>query len=235
MANTTTLADLRNMAKRRADMENSGYVSDAEWNDYINAAAGELHDILVSKFGDDYYIKSSTISVVAGTDEYTLPSDFLKIRGIDHVASNTTSCALRRFEFEERHTRQFLTTTISSGFANLMYRTIGNKLKLVPTPQGSGTLKLWYIPQFERLATDQDIVSDRLALSWEQFMVITAAIAARDKEESDTSLLMAEKSLITRRIEEAAANRDATEPHRVVDVERYYSDNIWDGAGDVYP
>ena len=36
MQNGSTLLELRTRAKRRADMENSGFISDAEWNDYLN-------------------------------------------------------------------------------------------------------------------------------------------------------------------------------------------------------
>lgn len=53
---------------------------------------------------------------------------------------------------------------------------------------------------------------------WEEYLVVDAAIKALQKEESDVSVLLAQKALLQRRIESAATNRDAAEPARVVDV-----------------
>ncbi len=77
-----TLAQLRTRAKRLADMENSGFVADAEWLDYINEGLSELHDILVMA-SDEYFLSSTTINIVSGTSAYALPSDFYKVRGVD--------------------------------------------------------------------------------------------------------------------------------------------------------
>ena len=57
--NTLTLANLITGVRRRADMEGSTFVSDAEIVDYINVAMAEVHDILVTKF-EDYYVSTQT-------------------------------------------------------------------------------------------------------------------------------------------------------------------------------
>ena len=43
----TTLADLRNRARRRSDMVSSQFVSDTELLDFINASYAELYDLLM--------------------------------------------------------------------------------------------------------------------------------------------------------------------------------------------
>ena len=58
MATTMTLAQLRTAARQEADMVNSQFVSDSEFNTYINQSCFELYDLLIQKFGDDYYIKN---------------------------------------------------------------------------------------------------------------------------------------------------------------------------------
>ncbi len=60
---------------------------------------------------------------------------------------------------------------------------------------------------------------------WEEYIVVDAAIKALQKEESDVSVLMAQKAALTRRIEGAAANRDAGSPLSVTDA--YATGNWW--------
>ncbi len=52
---------------------------------------------------------------------------------------------------------------------------------------------------------------------WEEYVVVDAAIKAMAKEESDPSVLMAQKQGLLQRIESAAENRDAGSPARVSD------------------
>ena len=49
---TFTEADLRTRARRRADMENSTFVTDAEIQDYLNSSIAELHDFMVKSYED---------------------------------------------------------------------------------------------------------------------------------------------------------------------------------------
>lgn len=53
---------------------------------------------------------------------------------------------------------------------------------------------------------------------WEEYIVVDAAMKCLQKEESDVSVLMAEKSALKQRIEAMASNRDAGKPERITDV-----------------
>lgn len=52
---TATLGNIRLMAQQRADQVNSSFLSLPEWNSNISASYKELYDLLVQKYGDDYY------------------------------------------------------------------------------------------------------------------------------------------------------------------------------------
>lgn len=220
MSNQATLEDLRDRAKVRADMVSSSFVSDATWNEWINEEGSELHDLLVSKFGDDYYLDDFTIHLVTGQRDYDLPTNFLKVRGVDYALGGEP-CSLRRFEFEERNARAFTGTVLPGGRTTMRYRVIGGQIRFIPTPAAQVAVTLWYIPQYRKLLHDNQPVSDRLAQGWDSYMVIGAAMRALQKEESDVGVLAAEKANIIQRIEFAASSRDATEPHRIVDVGQY--------------
>jgi hypothetical protein len=211
-----SLATLRTRAKRRADRENSAFITDPEWTDYINEVVGELHDLIVMSY-EDYELKSTTVSLVANTDSYTLPADFYKERGVELI-SGGLAYTLRPFVFRERNRYQMVPGISVDWRLNMRYQILGNKIRFVPMPDGAASVTLWYIPQATMLSGDSDTLSLSVVTGWEAFIVLGAAIKALAKEEQDTSLLMAEKSEIAQRIRSAAQGRAGGEPQRVSDV-----------------
>ena len=83
MTDFVALNTLRDEARQRADQVNTTFVTDSELNGYLNNSWSELYDILVSKYHDDYFLTSTSITVTSGTSSYSLPSNFYKARGVD--------------------------------------------------------------------------------------------------------------------------------------------------------
>ena len=209
-----TLAQLRTRAQRLADMENSQFVANAEWLDYINEGLSELYDIVIGK-NDDWFVTTQSIALVAGTAAYAVNAAFYKERGVDLV-SGSTSYTLRPFMFRERNAAQGLAGALLE--EPYQYQIVGANIRFIPTPAAAGTATLWYIPQITQLSADGDTVSTTLPLGWERYIVLYAALRALQKEESDASALMTELAATQRKIEKAASGRSAGDPKRVVDV-----------------
>ena len=74
MALDVTLSYLKEQVRSRADQQNSQFIQDAELTDFINGSASSLYDQLVQA-AEDYFVKSATITIVPGQNEYALPSD----------------------------------------------------------------------------------------------------------------------------------------------------------------
>ena len=70
MTDFVALNTLRDEARQRADQVNSEFVTDSELNGYLNNSWSELYDILVSKYQDDYFLTSTSITVTSGTSTY---------------------------------------------------------------------------------------------------------------------------------------------------------------------
>ncbi len=215
---TLTLAELRTQVRNRADMARSQFISDSEFNTSINASIRELYDLLSQKFGEDYFATSTTISTVAGTDTYALPTGFYRLLGVDQRVANGEWVTLKPFMFSERN--RFNTTVLRGvyGADFMRYRIQGNSLILRPVPQQITTLQIWYQPQFTSLVLDGDTFDGYNG--WEEFVIVDAVMKAKQKEESDVSVEMAQKQALIKRIEEAAGNRDAGMSFRVTDVRR---------------
>lgn len=214
-----TLAQLRVQSRDRADMTNSLFISDSELNNYINASIAELHDLLIGAYSSDYYLMSDSFSTVANVDTYALPTDFYKLRGVDIAQNSDNWESLRPFNFNERNSLNDIPSyTISGNY--FRYRLAGDNIVFNPMPVGIYNIRLWYTPVATKLVADNDILKDLNQYS--EYVIVDAAIKMMQKEESDVSVLMAQKGDIRKRIENMAQNRDSGQPESVSDI---YAEN----------
>lgn len=189
MANEATLADLQDRALDYADMTSSGFPVAARLTDYINDGLAELHEMLAMH---DYLRSTHPITLVAGTEEYALPTDFYKVSRVWRLSSG------RRYMLDRFNLAQL------DGFR-------------VNGPASSGSAELWYVPQLTKLAQGSDKVSVALPIGWENFVALHAAIQLLNREESDPQALMAERERVKQRIVQHIEPRDPGIPDEIED------------------
>lgn len=221
MPSLVTLQSLIDSAKDRSDMENSNFISTAQWTKYINSAAKELYDILIAK-GLNYNIMNTTLVVDGINDTFYLPSDFYKLMGIDYYVGGLLT-PMTRFEFLDRNRFQEYETIVQ-------YQLIGNNNILFRPLPPAQTMVLWYSPVIDTLSNMNDTIDG--VHGWEEYIIVRAAMWALQKEESDTTNLKQDLMFLKERIEEMAENRDQGLPARVTDARRvqYFRDPVlgWD-------
>lgn len=232
-----SLAQIRLLAQQRADRVNSNFVTLPEWNTYINQSALELYDLLVTEY-EDYFIQSPNVQFQTDgvNAEYDLPADFYKLSGVDLglTTTNNAKITVKKFDFIERN--RFVFPQITAGYLgvfNLRYRILGNKLMFIPTPSAGQWITLWYVPRLPWLLKDTDILDG--VSGWTEYVVVDAAIKALRKEESDTQELQLEKSMLLKRIEDSAMNRDIGQPDTISPTRRMSgigNGNSWGPEGD---
>lgn len=228
----TTLGAVRLAAQQKADMVNSAFISKQEWNDYINKSYAALYDLLIQAYADDYYVASPfSITTDSRTPAlYNLPSNFYKLLGVDLAINGTDTWAtITKHLFSQRNRNSYNTNNSVIGNPRLKYRLVGNQVSF-PGAGSSRTLRLWYIPRPTALLADYHVL-DGIS-GWEEYVILDAAIKALGKEESDASLLLAQKQEITTRIEAAKNNRDAAFAEAVTDVRRYENETGFGWEGD---
>jgi hypothetical protein len=215
---TVNLLTLRDRAKQRANMENSSFVSDTEWNTYINYGISQLRDKLIAKNGNDYFATEQSISLVNGTEAYALPSDFYKILYVELLGDDGNYYKMRRFEIAERN--QF-GSPIGYYVQEIRYRLRANSIIFTPDNQiGGKTVRLTYVPTITNLSANSDTLDGYNG--WEEYPILIAARKALIKEEQDVTQLDQELSMLDRRLEEMADNRDQSNPMRVYDSQPTY-------------
>lgn len=209
-----TLAELKLQARYKADMVDSDFVEDAELLTYINSSIAELHDLLVSSYGNDYFLASTTITILPNVDNYSLPSTFYKLRGVDAMLNNSEWTTLKQFNFNERN--RFTQLANYNSLESVRYRIQGSSIYFVPSPDQGTTVKVWFTPLAVKLEDDSDELND--LNQYAEYVITDAAIKMLQKEETDVSLLLAQKEALRQRITSMAANRDSGDSPSITDI-----------------
>lgn len=217
-----SLGQIRLMAQQHADRVNSNFVTVPEWNTYINQSLFELYDLLTTVYEDYFLAPAFQFTTDGTTQNYPLPSDFYKLMGVDLGLDNSNNArvTLQKFNFIERN--RYVYPNITSTFLgvfNMRYRLMGNQLHFIPTPSGNQIVTVWYIPKLTQLLKDTDIATG--VSGWLEYVIVDAAIKALQKEESDVTVLAAQKGALKMRIEESAMNRDAGQPDTISSTRRW--------------
>lgn len=232
-----TLLELRTQARQRADQENSQFVTDTELNGYINNSIAELHDILAEAYGSEYFVVSCEIPLTNSTASYDLPDGtlysaapaFYELKGVDLKLDNQSYINVRPFNFNERNRFGDFSFWDLVGITNVRYRLVGGQIMFSPTPDRDATARLWYVPPATVLVADDDTLDDFNAYS--EYVIVDAAIKMMQKEESDVTVLFAQKQALEKRIRDKSANRDAAHPDAVTDIYAENDDYYWRNGG----
>ena len=200
MPSSVTLADLRARALDYADMTGSSFPETSRLDDYINSIASELYDILVNSY-EDYFLKQmADFDLVAGTEDYSLPTDFYKAKKVFYVSGG------RRFTIP-----QFNLESMDGAKTS---------------PVSGGTISFWYVPEMTLMASSGDSIAASIppiVKGWPDFIALGAAIRLLIREESDPSALMRQKAEMQGRITSLAEPRDEGSQDRIIDVEHRWN------------
>lgn len=229
-----TLGQIRLLAQQKADRVNSNFVTLPEWNVYINQSMFELYDELTTLYEDYYLAPVFSFLTDGSTVQWPLPPNFYKLVGVDLGLDNSVNAwvTVQKFDFIERN--RYVYPNISStylGVFNMRYRLMGNTLYFIPTPSANQTVRVWFIPRLNQLLKDTDQADG--VNGWVEIVAVDAAIKALQKEESDVSVLMAQKQMLLDRIRSSGMNRDAGQPDTISATRRgdgNYGGPGWDGS-----
>lgn len=215
----TTVGNLRLQAQQRCDLVNSTQITTQEWNSMINESFKELYDVLIQKFGDDYYVATPYTYTTDQTQQlYALPNDFYKLL-ICEVALNPADqnswVTLRQFQFIQKNLWNYPNQYTFYGITNLRYRLNGSNLMIVPYPSGGQTIRIWYAPRQSQLINDTQIIDG--INGYEEYVVVDCCIKALTKREEDPTIFGLQKQALLTRIDAAAGNRNIGEPQCVSD------------------
>lgn len=153
-----TYADLVDNLEAELDLAEETFISAAELLNYFNEGVkvveAEIHTLY-----EDYFLTSAFLSLVSGTQSYSLPSDIYlqKIRGLVYSDGGSNNYKVRKIRRQEDI--PFIETSDDYMFQIENSSASGNKIVLYPTSRetNSTNLKVWYLRQAKQFATDTDV------------------------------------------------------------------------------
>ena len=230
-----TLAEIKEQARQRADMEDSTFVREPELTSYINSSIAELHDLLIAAYNEEYFMEevefaassSLTYPLPNGTNFSGAPQMY-KLRGVDVKRGIGADWAtVKRFNFNRRNEQEVGNVLAAFGLPYLEYRLTGSSIRFNRTPDSGLSFRIFYYPVATKLVADTDVFDDINGFA--EYVVVDAAIKMLNKEESDVQVLMVQKEALRKRIEGMAKDRDVNEPESVSDV--YAEETDWTLTG----
>lgn len=254
------LGYLRYQARLRADMLKSNFVTNDEWNFMLNNSAMELYDILVTKFGDDYFLAPPLVIQSTSALSYLLPNgtNYPNVNGIPNPAgSNAPACykvygvdfnsfgaqlnnsqgwvSMSRFNWADHNKYNILlgaaSNNVSGQYCSFQYREMGDKIFIIPSNSGQ-YFRLWYVPLNPQLLQDTDMMPFSYS-AWHEYVVVDAAAKALEKQQlfDQSQTLMNRKAALELRIETTAANRDVGSPNTATNSRGTMGDPNFSGPG----
>lgn len=222
---TTTVGNLILEAQQRTNRENFDNITSQEWTSMISQSYKWLYNLLIQKFGNDYFIAppysyttTGQLDPIYQAQVFPLPPDFYKLMRCE-VALNPQDpnswVTLRQFEAIQANLWNFPNVYTFYGITNLRYRLWGSNLQIVPIASAGQTIRIWYSPRPTQLINLTDIVDGISA--FEELMVVDVCIKALAKTEEDPSIFILQKKELLQEVEEAAENRNVGEPQTVSD------------------
>ena len=230
---TKSVQDIVTDVRNRCDMAQSQYITDDELVSYINSAAGELFDILVST-SEDFQLNSADITlassdILAGTNFIPMPATLAKLRGVDRLFGGTWLTCYRH-GMAERNAWSWPSYNPPIGYITTWYRLQGSNIYLVPPQTAAGQYRVWYVPDYVTLAIDDDLPDYMATSSWLEFIIASVCSKVLQKQDLDNSTFEAQKAAQQLRIVDAAVPRDTGGVRRAVDTRSMQRNQGWGGG-----
>jgi len=252
------LGYLRYQARLRCDMLKSNFVTNDEWNLMLNSSIAELYGLLVSKYGEDYFLAKPQIFTSNSSLSYPLPNgqNFLntngipdpngtpapatyKVYGMDFNSygaqlNNTQGwVSMSRFNWADHNKFNILlgaaSNNVAGQYCSLQFREMGTDVYIIPTNSGQ-YFRLWYVPIATQLLQDTDMMPFGYSAWWEYCVLDTAAKALAKKQFMDQAQeLLNRKEAMMIRIETEAANRNTGQPNTATNSRSTMGDPTFTG------
>jgi hypothetical protein len=253
------LGYLRYQARLRADMLRSNFVTNDEWNIEINQSAQELYGLLVSKYGEDYFLAPLQVFSTNGQQFYPLPdgTNFLNTNGMPDPNGNPAPACYKVHKMEVNSFganvsnvqgwvplnrcnsadldkyNLFLgaaSNNVSGQYCQFQYREMGTNLCIIPV-NSAQYMRLWYVPIFQQLLQDTDMLPFSYS-GWHEYVVLDVAAKSLAKKQfmDQAQELLNRKDAMMIRIETEAANRNVGQPNTATNSRAMLGDPNFGGG-----
>lgn len=188
-----SFASLEEQIKDELDMNDEEFVVPRELRRYINDAIDVIEAAIHKGKREDHYFQTSdTITLVAGTQDYSYPSDIYASKVVRLIFDDGSQLyEVKRLRTQERYLYTKQLNRYPSATERLWYMPVnpldadadGRRLRFYPTPQVSGAyITRWYIRNMHRYGNDNTELCD--LPEFYRFVVDYVKVKVAEKEPS---------------------------------------------------
>jgi hypothetical protein len=201
-----------------ASIRNHGFSDSDEAT--LTALLNDAYEDIWTREGWPFKEAEADVSVTAGDDTPTMPTDFGKVIAL---GDNTNSIELEFWRADELQLETIGALTDTG--QPLVYYFVGNTLKLYPVPDSAYTLKLKYVKTFTPLEADTDVP----ALPNNHRVIVLGALVSAYDMNDDTDLATRFEGRFENRLLRAREDwwvKQYDSPEFVRDI--YANENTWE-------
>lgn len=151
-----TYAELKSYLQKELDLEEETFITPDEFLSYFNEAV-DIVEAAIHNIYEDYFLTKAALPIVAGTSEYSLPSDIYaqKIRKLLYNDNGSLKYEIKRIKKIE----DTLHIELPDLFGYILLNgSSGTKITFFPTPQEtSSNITVWYLRNAKRFSNDSDV------------------------------------------------------------------------------
>jgi len=222
MTRLYTVPELISKCQKRGGYATSNRLTPDVWLDFLESGLAELHDLLIAKYGEDYFTVRAEVAVTNGVAG-DLPDDILKLFSVALKYGDRWR-GLRRFMLAEVDLQQ---DACEPG-----YRIEGGDIVIEPEPTGASAVRVIYVKAAPKLSLTSPAPAGTVFQvegynGWEELLVLYALLRAKRSQDEPTDAVEREIGRQTARVEYAASARDAGEPMRIPDPDLYDTFDRW--------
>lgn len=225
MPRTRTLAEMWTSVQLMADMPNTTFATATEGYERINYSIQKLWGEIVHSAGGDYFkaprlwdtVANQSYTEIGSTDSGST-APFLRLISLEVTLSGGVPQTIHELpNWEDRHELSRVSgwNGADGPYYSLAGSTTYPRVYWWPTPTAVHSVRAWIIPCAPRLTQTSDTFDG--IDGFEDAVIHDAAIYLKQREESDPSLLMAERDRIMAHIKRVTGRNHAS-PRRVRDV-----------------
>lgn len=229
MASPLTLEQLAYLAGERADMLTQG-ATDIEITEFINESSlvyfvnielAALWDHLILS-NEDWATKRFLITLQNDVEDYSMPSDFYKLRQVFPLDSNgVRGKAMKRFTLRNLGKDDIYSYPVISSAYETQYRLVGHRLFFDPIPTSNmlyPSVEVWYYHDYPHIENDDDLVPFYYPKGWEDYVVEGVAARLKEKLDEDSGPYIRRQKEVLMRVLQVIQDRDLGEPHSMIDT-----------------
>jgi hypothetical protein len=214
-------ASVRELCAQETTTPTTAFVEDdPELDKRINEALCDLRDFMIEVEGQEWASTTYSFTTTGGVDNYALPDDFDELLGV-RAERSSSQYALDPWEYADLAMLENA-TAYGNLPQQLRYRLkgeAGDEIVIKPTPTGSSTIYLDYIPSYIEL-TDPAHETFNMPFGHWKWAALSAAIDCLNKEDLDTAALERRLAAKEARIRRKASRRDAGRAPRIKDTRK---------------